>query len=57
MITLIVTLAFFGFIVWLVTQIPMPPVFKTGIYGVAAFCVILYLLRAFGVGDIPVPRL
>jgi len=56
MIQLILTLAIIGFIVWLiVTYIPMPDVFKKGIIVIVAICVILYLLRVFGIGDIPLP--
>jgi hypothetical protein len=35
----------------------MPPIFKTVIYVVTALVLILYLMTAFGVADIPVPRL
>jgi predicted membrane channel-forming protein YqfA (hemolysin III family) len=60
MIALIVTLAVVGLLVWLITTyIPMPPLFKTAIYIVAAICVIFYILRVFGLlnRDIAVPRL
>jgi len=57
MIALVLTLAIIGFIVYLIiTYIPMPQIFKTGILVVIAICVILYLLQVFGVGDIPIPR-
>lgn len=58
MIGLILTLALTGLIVWaIVTYIPMPPVFKNAILIIAAICIILYLVSAFGIADIPVPRL
>lgn len=58
MIGLILTLAICGLIVWaIVTYIPMPPVFRSAILIIAAICIILYLIQAFGLADIPVPRL
>lgn len=58
MLSLIITLALLGLIVWAITTyIPMPPVFKTVIYIVAAVCLIMLLMRAFGVVDIPVPQI
>lgn len=57
MIALILSLALIGFIVYLITAyIPMPDIFRTGIYVVVAIVVILYLLRVLGVGDLPVPH-
>lgn len=54
MIALILTLALVGFIVWAITTyIPMPPIFKTGIYVIVAICIIVYLMRVLGVGDLP----
>lgn len=60
MIGLILTLAIVGVIVWaVVTYIPMPDVVKKAIIVVVAICIIVYVLRAFGVmgTDIPVPQL
>lgn len=58
MIALILVIAVAGFLVYLITAyIPMPAPFKTVIYAVAAIVLILYLMSAFGVADIPVPRL
>jgi hypothetical protein len=58
MIGLILTLAICGLIVWaIITYIPMPPIFKNAILIIVAICVILYLIQAFGVADIPIPRL
>jgi hypothetical protein len=57
MITLILTLALLGFLVYVITTyVPMPDIFKKLIYVITAIVVVLYLLRAFGVGDIPVPQ-
>lgn len=57
MITLIITIAVAGLLVWAVTQIPMPPPFRTAIYVIAVVCLVLYMLRFFGVHhDIPLPR-
>lgn len=54
MITLLLTLAVIGFIVWaIVTYIPMPPLFKNAIIVIAIIIVLLYVLRAFGIADIP----
>ncbi len=58
MIALILTLALCGFLVYLVTTyIPMPPIFKTVIYAIVTFVLILYVLRILGIGDVPIPRL
>ena len=55
MISLVLTLALLGFVVYLVTTyIPMPPIFKTGILVLVAVLVILYLIRILGIADIPV---
>jgi hypothetical protein len=57
MIGLILMLAILGFVVYLVqTYVPMPPVFKMVIYVVVAVVLILYLMRVFGVADIPIPQ-
>lgn len=57
MIMLILVLAICGFLVYLITTyIPMPPVFKTVIYVIVAIALILYVLNAFGIADVPVPR-
>ncbi len=61
MIELIVTLAIVGLIVWaVVTYIPMPVAFRNAIIIVAVVCVVVFVLRAFGLwggSDIPVPNL
>lgn len=54
MIALLITLALVGLIVYLiVTYIPMPPPFKTIIYVVVAIFLIFYIMRVFGIADIP----
>lgn len=54
MISLIITLALVGLVVYLITTyIPMPSIFVTIIYVVVAICLILYLMRVFGIVDIP----
>ncbi len=55
MITLILTIALLGFLVWLViTYIPMPEIFKKAIVVLVVILVILYLVQLFGL-DIPFP--
>ena len=57
MITLILVIALAGFLVYLITTyIPMPEPFKLVIYVVVAIALVLYLLNAFGIADIPVPQ-
>jgi len=57
MIELVLMIALLGLVVWvLVTYIPMPPPFKTIIIVVAALLVILYVMRALGIPDIPLRR-
>lgn len=48
MISIILTIAVVGFIVWIITQIPMPQLFKNIIYGVVAICLIIYVLQVLG---------
>lgn len=58
MIGLILTLAFFSLIVWIViTYIAKSEPIRTIIIAVAAICMILYIMGAFGIVDIPLPRL
>ena len=57
MISLIITLALIGLIVYLVTKfIPMPEIFRTVILVVVVIFVILWLMRVLGIADVPVPR-
>lgn len=60
MIALVVTLVVIGVLLWLVnTYIPMDGKIKKVLNVVVVICVVLWLLRAFGVlgHDIPVPQL
>jgi len=58
MLSLILSLALIGFIVYLITTyIPMPSIFKTGIYVIVAIVVIVWLMGVLGVSDVPVPHL
>lgn len=58
MIGLVLTLALLGLIVYLITTyIPMPSIFKTAIYVIVAVVLILYLMRVFGISDVPIPSL
>lgn len=58
MITLILTIAIIGFIVWLiVTHIPMPDAFQKGIIVISVILVLLYVLNALGIVGPPVPNL
>lgn len=54
MITLILTLALVGFLVYLIiTYIPMPDPFKKVIVVIVIVLLILYLIRVLGFVDIP----
>jgi|GEM_PF-6806566 len=46
---LIVTIAIFGFIAWLVLQIPMPQPFQKVIIGVLCLILILWILQQLGI--------
>ena len=57
MISLILTLALLGLIVYLVvTYIPMPAPFRQIIIVIAAVFLILYIMNVLGIVDVPVPR-
>ncbi len=58
MIALVLMLAVVGFILWLVTtKIPMDPTIAIVIQVIVVVCALLYVLRLFGVADMPVPSL
>ncbi len=58
MLSLILTLAVVGFIVYLiVTYIPMPDAFKSVIIAIVVICLLIWLLGVLGVADLPVPKL
>lgn len=49
LIILVLMLALIGFGVWAITTyIPMPPIFRTGIYVLVFVLVLLYVLRLLG---------
>jgi hypothetical protein len=50
LISIILGLAVAGFLVWLILQIPAPPIFKNIIMGVVVLCLILWVLRGLGYG-------
>lgn len=57
MILLIAYLVIVGVVLYLVeTYVPMSPPIKTVLRVVVVLALIWYLLRVFGVGDLPVPR-
>jgi hypothetical protein len=56
MITLLLTIALLGFIVYLIiTYIPMPAIFRNVLIVLAVIIVILYVMRVLGIADIPLP--
>lgn len=58
MISLLLTLAFVSLLVWIiVTYIAKSEPIRTIIIAVAAICMLIYLVNAFGLIDIPVPQL
>jgi hypothetical protein len=56
MITILISVAIVGFLVWIVTQIPMPPVFRNVIIGVAVICLVIWLLQGFGLTSFGSPH-
>ena len=57
MISLIVFLALVGFATYaVITYVPMPEIFRTGILIIVAICVVLYVMKVFGIVDLPVPQ-
>ena len=57
MLALILTLAFASLIVWIIiTYIAKTEPFRTIIIAIAAICAIIYVMQAFGIVDIPLPR-
>ncbi len=58
MIALIFKLAVLGFGLYLLFRyVPMPDIIRTLIIFVVVVCVVVYLFNAFGIGDIPLPRM
>jgi hypothetical protein len=58
MIQLILVLVIVGVCLYLIENyVPMSPPIKVVIRIIVVICLVLFLLRAFGVMDVPVPRL
>lgn len=61
MLSLIITLALCGFLIWAVTAlIPMPDNIKRIIYIVGIICAVFFVLSAFGIlgrVNMPVPQI
>lgn len=58
MIGLILVLVVLGVALYLIeTYVPMAAPIKTVIRIVVVICLVLFLLSAFGIADIPIPRL
>lgn len=58
MIALVLGLAVLGFLLYLLfTYVPMPDVMRTVIIFVVVLCVVMYLVNAFGLVDLPLPRM
>lgn len=56
MITLLLTIAIFGFLAWIVLQIPMPSVFRNILLGVMCLLLVIWVLQSLGVST-GIPRL
>lgn len=57
MIELLLVVVICGVCLYLVEQyVPMSPPIKTVLRVVVVLLLVLFLLRAFGIGDIPIPR-
>jgi hypothetical protein len=46
--SLLITIALVGFIVWLILQIPMPQPFRNIIVGIVVLILVLYVLQILG---------
>lgn len=57
MIGLLLFLIIIGVVLYLVGQIPMDPAILLVIRVVAILLVVLYVIQAFGLVDVPLPRL
>jgi len=49
MIHLILVIAMFGLLTWIITQIPMPQIFRNIIIAIVSFILVLWVLQVFGV--------
>jgi hypothetical protein len=58
MLAVLLTLVIIGVLLYAVeTYVPMSPPIKLLIRIVVVLCVVIWLLRVFGVADLPVPQL
>lgn len=58
LISLIITLAVLGFVVYLITLIPMPTIFRQVIIGIVCLVLIIWVLQSLGlVTGMPALRL
>ena len=57
MITVILSIALVGFLVWLILQIPMPAQFQKIIIAIVCVLLILWLLQFFGVHIPGMPKI
>lgn len=58
LLAILLVIALVGLVVWLILQLPIPPLFKNLIIGVAAIFVVLWLISLLlGGGPIHLPRL
>lgn len=60
MISVVVTLAIVGFLLWVLQNyVPMDARIKMAIYVVVCICVVFWLINIFGLMnyDVPIPRL
>ena len=57
MITLVIALVIVGVCLYLLGTLPIDATIATVIRVVVVLCVVLWLLNAFGVLDVPVPKL
>lgn len=55
MISLIITIAILGVVVWVITSLPMHAIFKTVIYAIVAIAVLYYFAAWIGhpIGRLP----
>ncbi len=54
---LIATIAIIGMVVWFITTLPMPPIFKNLIYLVVGIAAVLMLIHFLQTGHLPAVRI
>lgn len=55
LIAVLLVIVIVGVIVYLLTQLPMPPVFRNATIAVAALLVLLWVLSKLGLGSVTLP--